>query len=255
MPLQAFSFTFPETRFFKAGRLVYKFKIRGGCSFRGEEVMEGNGFTQELEEIIRTVLGNLDRLHPFSSVHFNVFPYKKRWDGASELMCKYGERKLTAYPFSLTLYLEKNMPHEETKRAEQKLSPEKDIAHKLRSVSEPRSKRSRRSSPLEEAKLKDVFKDSETSVVGLSLDCAHARREVREDAGCADEEDEAQQKAGVNTVKGSGTPGEVHPGTMQPVGEEEAECADSVPGTPVRPWVLTRLASRVFPFSLLFRDT
>ncbi|XP_029310907.1 membrane-anchored junction protein isoform X2 [Cottoperca gobio] len=166
MPLQAFSFTFPETRFFKAGRLVYKFKIRGGCSFRGEEVMEGNGFTQELEEIIRTVLGNLDRLHPFSSVHFNVFPYKKRWDGASELMCKYGERKLTAYPFSLTLYLEKNMPHEETKRAEQKLSPEKDIAHKLRSVSEPRSKRSRRSSPLEEAKLKDVFKDSETSVVG-----------------------------------------------------------------------------------------
>ncbi|KAM9425741.1 uncharacterized protein majin [Pholidichthys leucotaenia] len=34
MPLQPFSFPLPETRFFKAGSFIYKFKIRGGASFR-----------------------------------------------------------------------------------------------------------------------------------------------------------------------------------------------------------------------------
>uniref|UniRef100_A0A3B5AQW2 Uncharacterized protein n=1 Tax=Stegastes partitus TaxID=144197 RepID=A0A3B5AQW2_9TELE len=34
MPLQAFCFPFPETRFFKAGSFIYKFKIRGGNSYR-----------------------------------------------------------------------------------------------------------------------------------------------------------------------------------------------------------------------------
>uniref|UniRef100_A0A3Q3LFD2 Uncharacterized protein n=1 Tax=Mastacembelus armatus TaxID=205130 RepID=A0A3Q3LFD2_9TELE len=38
MPLQAFSFPFPETRFFRAGSLIYKFKIRGGSSYRQDKI-------------------------------------------------------------------------------------------------------------------------------------------------------------------------------------------------------------------------
>lgn len=34
MPLQTFSFPLPETRFIKAGNFIYKFKLRGGSSYR-----------------------------------------------------------------------------------------------------------------------------------------------------------------------------------------------------------------------------
>ncbi|XP_068569990.1 membrane-anchored junction protein isoform X4 [Cebidichthys violaceus] len=173
MPLQAFSFPFTETRLFKAGSLIYKFRIGGGSSFRGEEVMGENCFHQELEDIIRTVLGNLDSLQPFSSAHFSVFPYKKPWEGASEVMCTQGERRLRAYPFSLILHLEKSTQKEGAegaKRAAEKLSPQKDVAQQSPSVSEPQSKRRRRDSPLEEAILKDLHEDMEAessvSVVG-----------------------------------------------------------------------------------------
>ncbi|XP_034413462.1 membrane-anchored junction protein isoform X3 [Cyclopterus lumpus] len=190
MPLQAFSFPFPETRFFKAGSFIFKFKIRGGSSFSGEEVMEEICFYQELEDILRTVLGNLDSLQPFSSAHFNVFPYKKLWKGASKLMCKHGEGRLRAYPFSLILYLEKNTQNEGAKQAAEKLSPQKAVAQQLPSVSEPQSKRRRRDSPLEEAILKDLHGDMEAestvSVVRRSLHCPHAQREVQEDRGHVD---------------------------------------------------------------------
>uniref|UniRef100_A0A3B4H3J3 Uncharacterized protein n=2 Tax=Haplochromini TaxID=319058 RepID=A0A3B4H3J3_9CICH len=66
MPLQAFSFPLPETRFFKAGSFIYKFTIRGGSSYRQGSVIHS--------EIIRTVLGNLDDLQPFSSTHYIIFP-------------------------------------------------------------------------------------------------------------------------------------------------------------------------------------
>ncbi|XP_034413465.1 membrane-anchored junction protein isoform X6 [Cyclopterus lumpus] len=265
MPLQAFSFPFPETRFFKAGSFIFKFKIRGGSSFSGEEVMEEICFYQELEDILRTVLGNLDSLQPFSSAHFNVFPYKKLWKGASKLMCKHGEGRLRAYPFSLILYLEKNTQNEGAKQAAEKLSPQKAVAQQLPSVSEPQSKRRRRDSPLEEAILKDLHGDMEAestvSVVRRSLHCPHAQREVQEDRGHVDTKgskgfDEPRQKSSVNTVRGSGAPGEVHSGSIQHIGEEERdeEEIDSASGTPARPGMLRRLASHIFPFSLLFRD-
>ncbi|XP_068569989.1 membrane-anchored junction protein isoform X3 [Cebidichthys violaceus] len=265
MPLQAFSFPFTETRLFKAGSLIYKFRIGGGSSFRGEEVMGENCFHQELEDIIRTVLGNLDSLQPFSSAHFSVFPYKKPWEGASEVMCTQGERRLRAYPFSLILHLEKSTQKEGAegaKRAAEKLSP-KDVAQQSPSVSEPQSKRRRRDSPLEEAILKDLHEDMEAessvSVVGrLPLHCPHAQRDVQEDRGHVDKKgsrgfDEPQQKSGVNTVRGSGTPDEVHSGSVQHMGEEERdEEEESDPGTPVRPGMLSRLASHIF--SLFFRE-
>ncbi|KAK5848516.1 hypothetical protein PBY51_006123 [Eleginops maclovinus] len=237
MPLQAFSSTLAETRFFRAGSCIYKFKIRGGCSFRGEEVMGGNCFNQELEEVIRTVLGNLDSLQPFFSAHFNIFPYKKRWKGAPKVVPKHGDRKLAAYPYCLILYLEKNMQDEASKQAEEKLSPKMFTTRG--------------------GHTQDLNQDFETkskaSVVGLSLDRPHAHREVKEDAGCFDEKYEPQQDPGV-TVTGSGTRGEVHSGTIEPMEEDEEEEEESEPGTPVRAGILSRLASHVFPFSLLFRD-
>ncbi|XP_039996903.1 membrane-anchored junction protein isoform X2 [Xiphias gladius] len=259
MTLQSFSFPFPETRFFRAGRFIYKFKIRGGSSYSGEEVMGGNYFNQELEDIVRAVLGNLDSLQPFSSTHFNIFPYKKRWEGLSKVMCKHGEKKLRAYPFILILYLEKNTQN--GKQAEEKLSPEKEIVQHFPSVSEPQSKRCKRDSPLEEAILKDLIKDleaeSKVSMVGLHMDNPHAEEAVKEDPGHGDKEgtngfDQPQLKSGVNDISGSGNPGEVQPGTIQDMGEEEGENSDS--GSPVRSGILTRLASRIFPFSLFFRD-
>uniref|UniRef100_A0A671TL18 Uncharacterized protein n=1 Tax=Sparus aurata TaxID=8175 RepID=A0A671TL18_SPAAU len=99
--------------FIRAGRLIYQVKIRGGSSYSREEVMGGSCFDQELEDIIRTVLGNLDSLQPFSSAHFNVFPYKKQWEGGSNVLCQQYERKLRVYPFILHLYLERNMQNSE----------------------------------------------------------------------------------------------------------------------------------------------
>ncbi|XP_035480592.2 membrane-anchored junction protein isoform X2 [Scophthalmus maximus] len=268
MTLQTFSFPFPETRFVKADCVIYKFKIRGGSSFSvyisGEEVMGGNCFNQELEDIIRTVLGNLDSLQPFSSTHFNVFPYKRRWEGLSKVMCKHEEKKLRAYPFILILYVEKNkqsvqrkrrsggfvqvpndVSHVSGKQVEKNLRPEEE-KERHSSVSEPRSKRCRADSPPEEAILLDLIKDVEAdgniSMSGLHVDNPHAEGEVEEDPGPVDE-----MKSDVNMMNES--PGEVRLGEIQDMGVEEEEKAASG-----RSGILTRLASHIFPFSLFFRD-
>uniref|UniRef100_A0A3Q1ESP0 Uncharacterized protein n=1 Tax=Acanthochromis polyacanthus TaxID=80966 RepID=A0A3Q1ESP0_9TELE len=107
MPLQTFSFPFPETRFFKAGSFIYKFKIRGGSSYRQDTNWLKPQF-RLINEIIRTILGNLDSLQPFSTAHYIVFPYKRRW----ESVCKHSDN-LRVYPFVLILYLEKNMQNGE----------------------------------------------------------------------------------------------------------------------------------------------
>ncbi|XP_026154353.1 membrane-anchored junction protein [Mastacembelus armatus] len=233
MPLQAFSFPFPETRFFRAGSLIYKFKIRGGSSYSGEETIEVNCFDQELEDIIRTVLGNLDSLQPFSSTNFNVFPYKKHWEGVSKVMCKHSEKKLRAYPFILFLYLEKNTQN--GKKAEEKLNPEKELSQHFY-VSEPQSKRCKTDSPLEGAILKDLIKDmaaeSKASVMSssqLHMDNPHAERGVKEEPGLADKDGGGEE-------------------------EEEVENANMALETSGRSGILTRLASYVFPFSVFFRD-
>ncbi|XP_062239913.1 uncharacterized protein LOC133949878 isoform X2 [Platichthys flesus] len=239
MTLETFSFPLPETRFFRADGLIYKFKIRGGSSFSvyfsGEELMEGNSFNQELEDIIRTVLGNLDNLQPFSSTHFNVFPYKKRWEGLSKVMCKHEEKNLSAYPFILILYLEKNTPN--GTHAEKRLSPEKEREHRF-SVSKPQSKRTKTDSPLEEAILLDLVKELEAesriSMVGrLHVDNPHEEGEVKEDPGHV-------VKLKSDVIMKSESPGEVQPGTIQDKEVEEEDRAASE-----RPGFLTRLARLV----------
>ncbi|XP_067379194.1 uncharacterized protein [Channa argus] len=253
MPLEAFSFPFPETRFIRAGNLIYKFKIRGGSSYSGNEKMEGS-FSQELENIIRTVIGNLDSLQPFSTTHVNVFPYKKHWEGVSKVMCKHGEKKLRVYPFILILYLEKNSRN--GKQAEEKLSPEDEISHNHCCVSEPQSKRFRRDLPLEDDTLKDLTEDAESTVsaVGrLHMDSPPAETGAKKDPGHADKKETMEfheLKSGDSAVTGSESSGKVQSGTIQDQEveqeeDEEEENPDSVPGAPVRSGILTRLARLV----------
>ncbi|XP_041634718.1 membrane-anchored junction protein [Cheilinus undulatus] len=263
MPLSAFSFPVPETRILRAGSQIFKFKIRGGSSPSGEEVIGGQSFSTEFEEIVRTVLGNLDSLQPFSSTNFNVFPYKKPWEDASKTMCKQCDRNLRAHPFTLIVYLEKNMVNGRLRGG--KLNLEKDTAH-YPPVSEPQSKRCRRDSPLEEAIVQpfiaDLEAESEGFIAGLHDDLCTREETMRDDPGQADKKGTKgsvgpQQKSGISTVGESWTPGKLHPGNKQEMiqeEEEEEESTDSVFGKPKRPGILTRLASHVFPFSLFLND-
>ncbi|XP_058481915.1 membrane-anchored junction protein isoform X1 [Solea solea] len=254
MTLQSFSFPVAETRFLRAGSFIYKFKIRRGGSFSGEEV------NQELEDIIRTVIGNLDTLQPFSSEHFNVFPNKKQWEGRSEEMCKHDRKTLTAYPFVLLLNLEKKTQ----KRKQTKKNPRKVIEQHCCEC-EPLSKCYKRDSTLEGAILKDLIEDmvadSNAAMVGPHVDNPHAEGEVNEDTGNVDEQGaegsvEAQLKSGINRIRGSGSPGKVDFETDQDVEEEEEEDnAASQSQEESKSGILTRLASYIFPFSLFFRDS
>ncbi|KAM4536647.1 membrane-anchored junction protein [Odontesthes bonariensis] len=216
MPLQAFAYPFPETRFFTAdNKILFRFKIRGGTSYRTEAI-EDNDFDKEFEDIVRTVLGNLDSdLQPFSTNHYTVFPYKKRWE-----VCKHSRCNLKPYPFTIILYVEKNMHNgKETEEG-------KEVTLRLRSVSdEPQSKRCRRDSPLEEAILQDLIKDMEVeSYVSTTgkVDQQHADGKVKEDPVLVDEAE-----------------------TAEDTGEQWE--------TPVRPGILRRLASHILPF--LFRSS
>ncbi|XP_039868243.1 membrane-anchored junction protein isoform X4 [Simochromis diagramma] len=226
MPLQAFSFPLPETRFFKAGSFIYKFTIRGGSSYSQQDVMGEVAFNQELEEIIRTVLGNLDDLQPFSSTHYIIFPYKKQW----ESVCKHDEMNLSVYPFTLILYLEKNMQNARCKQRHGRILyrgsqsvEENDVRQYIPSIPEPQLKRD---SPLEEAILKDLINDTEAenrvAVTGkLDLVSEHSQGKTKEDPGHVDKQ-------------------------LEIVLQEQ--------GTPVRPGFLKQLASHVFPFSLFVKD-
>ncbi|XP_027712113.1 membrane-anchored junction protein isoform X2 [Vombatus ursinus] len=106
MSLQAFTYPLPETRFLHAGTSLYKFKIRYGSSVRGEEIADKKVVSQELEDSIRAVLGNLDNLQPFTTDHFIIFPYKSKWERVSHLRFKHGAAFLEPYPFVCTLYVE-----------------------------------------------------------------------------------------------------------------------------------------------------
>ncbi|XP_024864268.1 membrane-anchored junction protein isoform X1 [Kryptolebias marmoratus] len=180
MPLQPFSFPVPETRYLKAGSLIYKFKIRGGTSYSRDGVLEGECFNQELEDVVRTVLGNLDHLEPFSTAHYTVFPYKKRWGKAH----KDGVKRLRLYPFVIVLYVEKN--------AHKEKQPEEEATQHVCVSDEPCSKRCRRDSPLEGAILKELIDSMEgerNKSASSDADSNHraAEEEVNGDPALVDE--------------------------------------------------------------------
>ncbi|KAG1955464.1 membrane-anchored junction protein [Pimephales promelas] len=112
MSIQAFSFPVPETRFFQAGHQVFRFKIRRGemSSIDKEDMLDGMLVTEELENAVRAVLANLDSLRPFTTQHFNIFPYKSKWEQVSKMRFMKKGVKLSPYPFVITLYVEDREP-------------------------------------------------------------------------------------------------------------------------------------------------
>ncbi|XP_032054963.1 membrane-anchored junction protein [Aythya fuligula] len=108
MPLKPFKYLLPETRFLHAGRLVYKFKIRYGSFKSASELDNIESAVKELEEAIRVILGNLDDLHPFSTDHFTVFPYLRKWERVSKMRFKHKNVHLSPYPYICIMYLELN---------------------------------------------------------------------------------------------------------------------------------------------------
>ncbi|XP_072543790.1 uncharacterized protein [Salminus brasiliensis] len=131
MPVQAFSFPLPETRFFQVGQQVYKFKIRRGSKIScEEELLDSELVNKELEDAVRVVLMSLDSLHPFTTQHFTIFPYKSRWERVSELRFRKGDVKLSAYPFLITLYVETNepVPQYTMDRASEWIPPNRETA-------------------------------------------------------------------------------------------------------------------------------
>ncbi|XP_054248867.1 membrane-anchored junction protein [Indicator indicator] len=121
MSLKPFTYPWPETRFLHAGRLVYKFKIRYGNFPSTPELDNLDSAAKELEEAIRVVLGNLHDLHPFSTDHFTVFPYLRKWERVSKMRFQHGSVHLVPYPYICTMYLELNS-------FQQKLSAGKSLA-------------------------------------------------------------------------------------------------------------------------------
>lgn len=250
MSLQPFSFPFPQTRFFEAGGYVYKFMIRGGSTYSGVEATGENCYNlqKELEGIVRTVLGNLENLQPFTSAHFNVFPYKKQWEGVSKVMCKHSEKKLKPYPFTLILYLEKIISKDSLteNRLDGRQGEEQPPC-----VYQPPFKRHRSDLPLEGAILKDLERDmeaeSEVNVVSRLCDLLPLE-DTEEDLQPQD------KNSDVNAVTEAETPEEEDDeDDYEEDEEEEAVEADETPVKPVKS--AFALARRLFPFSLFFRDT
>ncbi|XP_064322158.1 membrane-anchored junction protein isoform X1 [Phalacrocorax carbo] len=110
MSLKPFTYPLPETRFLRAGRLVYKFKIRYGNLNSAPNLDNTESAVKELEEAIRVILGNLDDLHPFSTDHFTVFPFSdlSKWERVSKMRFKHENVHLVPYPYICTMYLELN---------------------------------------------------------------------------------------------------------------------------------------------------
>ncbi|XP_067877994.1 membrane-anchored junction protein isoform X2 [Heterodontus francisci] len=118
MPLKSFTYPLPETRFVHAGRTVYKLKMRYSHHIREDLGINREQVRQELEDAIRTVLGNLDSLQPFTTVHFTIFPYKNEWERLSELRFKQGDKVLISYPYVCTLYIELRSEQQQSYAAE-----------------------------------------------------------------------------------------------------------------------------------------
>nr|XP_020652836.1 membrane-anchored junction protein [Pogona vitticeps] len=106
--LKPFMYPVPETRFFHAGRNVYKFKIKYGNTVSVNTDFHESVANEELQEAIRVILGNLDNLCPFTTEHLIIFPYLNKWERVSNLRLMHGDTFLTPYPYVCTIYVELN---------------------------------------------------------------------------------------------------------------------------------------------------
>ncbi|XP_028820792.1 uncharacterized protein majin [Denticeps clupeoides] len=147
MPIQAFTFPVPETRFFHAGLNIFKFKIRQGANSSGEETIDREIVNQELEVAVRIVLTYLDDLQPFVTKHFCICPYKSKWESAAKLNFELDGLKLSAYPFIITLYVETcHQRHRRTGSMNREVTDSKDTHDCDPRVTDPGSRHSQCSS-------------------------------------------------------------------------------------------------------------
>ncbi|TNM93562.1 hypothetical protein fugu_001738 [Takifugu bimaculatus] len=210
-----------ETRFFRGGNVIYKFEIRRNSGKIRQDPFLALSF---LLRIVRTVLGNLNSLQPFSSIHFNVFPYKRRWRGAAKVMCSQHESDLKVFPFVLIVCLEE-------KKASFSSTEDCDTSCSIKGGEEPEQsppKRCRRESPLEDAVLQELEKELEYE----SKVCVISRTREAQRSGPRP-----------NTAAAAKTES-----------DEDGEDARPGPDAPARPGLLTRLASYIFPFSLFIKE-
>ncbi|XP_060730508.1 membrane-anchored junction protein isoform X1 [Tachysurus vachellii] len=259
MPVQAFSFPIPETRFFQVGQHVYKFKIRRGSKSSGDETLDSGFVNEELENAVRVILMSLDNLHPFTTQHFSIFPYKSRWERVSELRFKKGDKKLFAYPFLITLYVEINEPipsltvnsaHKWVpSRSTFQLSGDRDSG-----LHSPQLPTSPASPPDNEPKRRRTEEPQEGP---LSLD----HRDKKATHSCLQElpnvSGGAEESVCDNEDSKYADSEESSPGATSPeLHVVEQHVPDSISTDKEKAGVLVRLASIVaFPFSLLFKRT
>ncbi|XP_048092450.1 glycoprotein hormone alpha-2 isoform X4 [Alosa alosa] len=117
---------------------------------------------EELEDAIRIVLAGLDTLQPFATKHFNIFPYKCRWERVSNLRFELNGVKLSPYPHLITLYVEPrihSLAHAAGKQTEDwDVTVSKQDASRPSSPGRPR-KRSKKEQP-PESTLRQPIKDA-----------------------------------------------------------------------------------------------
>ncbi|XP_050762404.1 membrane-anchored junction protein-like [Gymnogyps californianus] len=177
MSLKPFTSPLPETRFLRAGRLVYKFKIRYGNFNSAPDLDNTASAAKELEEAIRVILGNLDDLHPFSTDHFTIFPYLSKWERVSKMRFKHGKVHLVPYPYICTVYLELNSFQQNVSCGEEVNKGSDELVKRRKEVSE---------SPAVEGRVKRrrVEVGAETSCPQSGMDrtgaeCVHHRSKAK----------------------------------------------------------------------------
>ncbi|XP_063043699.1 glycoprotein hormone alpha-2 [Engraulis encrasicolus] len=244
MPVQAFSFPVPETRFFQAGRCVFKFKITCGGNYSGEDMAYDDFVNEELEDTIRITLANLDALQPFATKHFIVFPYKCKWERVSKLRFALDGAKLSLYPYLITLYVEPRLQsHENTvdKQTEEWCIAEtgslQESAPCPSSPGRPR-KRSKREQP------------QECALPQPSMD-AHNQQQCDEDS--PEQVDEAEEIVYDSKANAEGSEENMQEEalTEELLYEENDDAEEEEQESPEegKPSILTRIARATFPFS------
>ncbi|XP_053715982.1 membrane-anchored junction protein isoform X1 [Synchiropus splendidus] len=241
MSQMSFGFPHDVTRYYEAGGLIYMFKFKGGSCLRGQ--METESFARELEEIVRTVLGNLQNLQPFSSTHFNIFPYQERWHGASQVSCHNAHNNLKAYPFVLILHLEENKAY--VKQTGHERGRGKEDAADASELT-----RHDRIGTLEDAVLQDMMNDSvverRDAEMGWRNDTPHtSETDEKNSSDLVTEEDSMSEN---NQTPAFGCIPEEAVDSSE---EEEIEEDQNHEG----PGFWNRLLQNIFPFSLFQRDT
>ncbi|XP_050971768.1 membrane-anchored junction protein [Labeo rohita] len=244
MSIQAFSFPVPETRFFQAGQQVFKFKIRRGdmSSINEEDVLYGPLVSEELENAVRAVLANLDSLHPFTTQHFNIFPYKSKWEQVSKMKFTKEGVKLSPYPFLITLYVEYRepaFPYAGVKNTNAWTTPEKlSILKSPRCASEPvRTIQTTAIDHPEEGTMNqqrhnkqttECFQESPTSANGAEAMVCGSETHADSQVTCLQAPD-------------------VHGAVLESPDPNSANGQST--------GIITRMASSIFPFSLFFRKS